>query len=146
METYAALAACIGRESELIAKAVGKDVSLIRKWKEDPVDGSGTRNPLDTIITVMDTSLRNGRPVADVMAIIRCLEERLAPYIISSSVQDAHSDVMTESARLLAEHAAAIRDGLISPDERRRLQRASQHVRAALDDYDRAVEVSVEAV
>jgi hypothetical protein len=144
METYVALSACIGRESESVAKAVGKDVSLVRKWKEDPVDGSGARNPLDIVVTIMVTALRIGRPVEDVTAVIRCLEECVKPFISTATIHDAHSDVMREVSHLLMEHAAAVRDNRISPDERHRLHRESQHVRTVLDEYDRSIEVATE--
>lgn len=142
MESFEALSTCIGRESGPVAKATGKGVDLVRKWKEDPIDGSGIRNPLDAIKDIMVASLHSGRAVQDVSAVIRYLEEVLAPYSEISSVHDAHSDLMTEVSHLFQEHAAAVRDGRISADERRRLYRESQHVRVALEDYDRAISES----
>lgn len=139
MESFEALSTCIGRESDPVAKVTGKSVDLVRKWKEDPIDGSGIKNPLDMIRDIMVTSLRAGRTVQDVSAVNRYLEEVLAPYSETSSVQDAHSDLMTEVSHLFQEHAAAVRDGRISADERRRLHRESHHVRTALEDYDRAI-------
>lgn len=140
MDSYAALSTCIGRESEAVAKVTGKSVDLVRKWKEDPIDGSGVRNPLDVVKDIMITSLRSGRPVQDVYAVVRFFEGVLAPYVEATTVQDAHSDLMTEVSHLYREHAAAVRDGRISNDERKRLHRESHHVRTALDDYDRAID------
>lgn len=145
MESWEALKNCIGRDSELIAKAVGKDATTVRKWKEDPIDGSGSTNPLDLVIKMVVCSLRNGRTVADVSSVVRCLEEVIAPFKTQTPLQETAADVMTHHARLLSEYAAAIRDGRINPDEARRLRREIQHSHVALNDMVAAVDAAVEA-
>jgi hypothetical protein len=139
MESYQAIEMCVGRRSEEHAKALDVSPSIVRKWKEDPIDGSGTRNPLDTIRIMIKTSIALGRDPVDAMAPIRYLEEEFAEVAETNSYHEAYSDLLREFAHLMQEHTAAIRDGRISTDESRRIHREVQHVRELLREYDNTI-------
>lgn len=139
MESYEAIALCVGRNSEEHAKALELQATTVRKWKEDPIDGSGSRNPLDSVRVMIRTALKLGRETADAMAPIRYLQICFVDVLPVANVHEAYSDLLQEIAHLTQEHTAAIRDGRISMDERRRIQREVQHVAQLLQEYDQTI-------
>lgn len=142
MESFEALGLCIGRDSEQIAQALGVATITVQKWKQDPL-ASGSRNPVDIIKIAVNKAIAMGRRPAEALAPVTHLVDYFKDAAESAdlSVQRSHADLMQEFSHLISEHAVAIRDGQVSPDERRRLEREIVHVREMLDEYEAAIKV-----
>lgn len=140
MKSHEAIQLCVGRDSVEIAGAISKSPDLVRKWKEDPIDGSGAPNPLDLMRKMMAASLALGRPHEEALAPVRYLEECFLFAQPVVPLHDAHADLIQEISHLIGEHAAAIRDKRVSAAERGRIRREVEHVRARLDEYAASVE------
>lgn len=145
MESFEALALVIGRDTRDIARAVGREPITLNKWKADPIDGSGARNPLDHLREMIQAALNLGRDPKDALAPLRYLEECFSPHAQNVDLNEAHQDLFNEFSQLLSEHTSALRDGKISPMERRRIEKEAIHVKRQLEEYVDAVVASVGA-
>lgn len=141
MESFDAMGMCIGRDADDIGRALELGGITLRKWKSDPIDGSGSRNPLDLIRITIQTAINLGRDPKEALAPLRYLQACFKDQLEQSpeDLLEAYSDAMHEFSRLVAEHTAALRDGLISPSERRRMERVVFSLRNRLDEYERAL-------
>lgn len=141
MESWEAIGLCVGRDAESIAQALGVATITVQKYKQDPF-ASGSRNPVDTLKIMVRTALSLSRRPAEALAPIRHLTDYFkdATEINDLNVHRAHADLISEMAHLIQEHTRAVRDGVISPDERRRIEREIAHVREMLGEYEAAVQ------
>ena len=141
MESFDAMGLCIGRDADDIARALKLEGITLRKWKQDPVDGSGSRNPLDVIRIAITAALNLGRDPKEALAPIIYLQECFREQMEQppSDIQEAYSDAMHEFSRLVSEHTAALRDGKVSPAELRRMDRVIFSIRSKLDEYEHAL-------
>lgn len=141
MKSFEAMSLCIGRDAELMADVLGRKPITIRRWKQDPMQ-SGARNPVDSLEMLMQTALDLGRDRSEAFApldyLVGRFDSRDRPQV-SSSLHSAFADMALEFSHLTMEYSAAIRDGKVTPDERRRLQREAAHIRERLDDLDRVL-------
>lgn len=146
MESFDAVGLCVGRDADDIARALRLEGITLRKWKQDPVDGSGSRNPLDVIRIMIESALNLGRDPKEALAPLNylqsCFQVELEQH--PDDVQDAYSDAMHEFSRLVAEHTSALRDGRISPAELRRVDRVIYSVRCKLEEYESALKANVD--
>lgn len=145
MNSFDAMGLCIGRDADDIARALELTGITLRKWKQDPVDGSGSRNPLDVIRITIQAALNLGRDAKDALAPIFYLQETFRDELQQhpDDLHEAYSDAMHEFSRLISEHTSALKDGQVSPSELRRIDRALYAVRFRLDEYRRALEAQV---
>lgn len=130
------MALCIGRDADLMADVLGNAAITLRRWKQDPLQ-SGARNPIDVLEILIQTSLDSGRDKSEALAPLDYLVRRFAKESAPSSdisIHAALADVTLEEAHLTSEYSIAIRDGHISPDERRKLQREVGHLHERLEN------------
>jgi hypothetical protein len=141
MESFDAMGLCIGRDADDIARALKLEAITLRKWKQDPVDGSGSRNPLDVIRILISSALNLDRDPKEALAPLfylqECFRDQLKEH--PEDVHEAYSDTMHEFSRLVSEHTAALRDGKVSPAELRRMDRIIFSLRTKLDEYESAL-------
>lgn len=141
MRSFEALGLCLGRDAELMADVLGYKAITLRRWKQDPLQ-SGSHNPLDTLETLMRTAVELGRPRSEALAPLDYLVRRFSPttpQVDVPSIHSAFADLQLELSHLTTEYSAAIRDGRVVPEERRRLQREAAHLRERLDEFDRVL-------
>lgn len=145
MESFDAVQLCVGRDAEDIGRALKLEPITLRRWKQDPVDGSGSRNPLDVLRIMIQSALNLGRDPKEALAPIYYLQECFKAELegCPEDVHEAYSDTMHEFSRLVAEHAAAFRDGEVSPAEFRRTDRVIFSIHGKLDEYKSALKVKV---
>ena len=141
MESFDAIGLCVGRDADDIGRALKLEAVTLRRWKQDPVDGSGSRNPLDVIRIMVQSSLNLGRSPQEALAPIVYLQEFFKEQMeqCPGDLHEIYSDTMHEFSRLVAEHAAALRDGKVSPAELRRMERVIFSIRGKLDEYENAL-------
>lgn len=146
MESFDAVGLCVGRDADDIARALGMTGITVRKWKEDPVDGSGSRNPVDLVRIMMHSAINLGRPTKEALAPLIYLQELFHEQMIQhpEDIHEAYSETMHEFSRLVAEHTAALRDGKIVPAEHRRMDRVIFSLRQKLDEYEAALNAMAE--
>jgi hypothetical protein len=137
---------CIGRDSDEIARALGVQPITVRKWKQDPIDGSGSRNAVDVLRITIQTALNLGRSRADALAPLRCLQEYFRDELEQhpDDLHEAYSETMHEFSRLVAEHNAALKDKRVSPLEHRRMDRIVYAIRSKLDEYEAALNATAD--
>jgi hypothetical protein len=146
MKSYEAMGLCVGRDRVVHAKALHKSVHLVSKWTEPAVDftDSGTFNPLDRLEVVMDTALRLGTvDHAHALAPLFYLAQRFdcAVYPLPRQcgcLKDVSAQLgvmVREFGQLMASTGEAMADGRISPDERRRIERAGVSLMEALGAF-----------
>lgn len=142
MESFDAMGLCIGRDAEDIGRALKYEPITLRRWKQDPVDGSGSRNPLDLIRIMVQSAINLGRDPKEALAPIYYLQECFRGELDGhpEDLQEAYSDAMHEFSRFVAEHTVALRDGKLSPAERRRVDRVLFNIRGKLDEYESALQ------
>ena len=144
MKSFEVLSLCIGHDSEVMADVLNYKAITLRRWKQDPLQ-SGSQNPLDVLEGLINTALELGRQKSEALAPINYLVRRFTPSALpcfDTSIHSAFADLMLELSHLTTEYSAAIRDGKVVPEERRRLQRESAHLRERLDEFDRVLQVS----
>lgn len=138
MKTYEALQRSIAGKTVLHAKELHMSTSLINKWQEPTNDftDSGAFNPLDRIETIIETSLKLQIIREEALAPIQFLANRfnciLIPLPETSStlknLQSQLSHTVKEFSHLMESSADAMTDNIITPDERRRIEREGQHL------------------
>lgn len=146
MESFDAVGLCVGRDADDIARALGVAGITIRKWKQDPVDGSGARNPLDSIRIMMQAALNLGHDPKEAMAPLHYLQEYFRTELerYPEDVHEAYSETMHEFSRFVSEHTSALRDGKVSPQEHRKVDRVIYGIRLKLDEYEAALNAMAE--
>jgi hypothetical protein len=153
MRSHEAIAAAINRNTPDHAKALHLSTSLVNKWQEPNADfsDSGAHNPLDRIETIIETSLKMGNPVDVALSPVFFLAGRfnfvplilppVSPCLADISRQLNH--LIKDFGSLIEASADALEDGRITPDERRSLDKHSQHLLSALGVFmNQVTEVS----
>lgn len=137
MESYQAMANCIGKDAEVVADVLGYKPITVRRWKQNPAD-SGSRNPLDVIRDTIQTAFDAGRLKADALAPLSYLESCFEGIRSSGAgLHESYANFIQEFGHYAKEYADAIRDRKITPDERRRLSREIAHMTSELKDMER---------
>lgn len=150
MKTFEAMGMAIGRDRVEHAKALHKSVHLISKWTEPSTDftDSGTFNPLDRIETIIETALKIGnvsQPQA--LAPLYYLAGRFNCQLLPipsqhPCLQDLAAQLcttITEFGQMVSASGEAMSDGIISPDERRRIEKEALELQAAIGLFTQMV-------
>jgi len=138
MESYEALSIAINRKTAAHAKGLGLSVSTVSKWQEPSVDftDSGAFNPVDRIETIMETSLRLGNPPEMALSPVFYLGDRFkfvplflpnAPLNLVDISKQLHK-VVVEFGHVIHEAADALEDGIITPGERKAIEKHAVHL------------------
>ncbi|MDO8970650.1 MAG: hypothetical protein Q7U74_08180 [Saprospiraceae bacterium] len=145
MKSHEAIAVSINRSTVEHAKALHLSLSSIHKWKEPNTDfsDSGSHNPLDRIETIIETSIKLGNPVEVALSPVFYLASRFnfVPLILPAvppnlaEISKQLNHLIKDFGRLIEESAAALDDGRISTDERKKLDACAQHVLAATGTF-----------
>ncbi|PWT78607.1 MAG: hypothetical protein C5B59_01440 [Bacteroidetes bacterium] len=138
MKSYEAVQRSIAGKTVAHAKALHLSTSSVSKWQEPAIDfsDSGSFNPLDRIETIMQTSLHLGTPREDALAPIHYLAHRFHGLFIPlpdhspslKNLQVQLSTTVKEFGHLLERSYEAMEDGIITGDERKRIDREGQHL------------------
>lgn len=141
MESYEALGNAINRQTKEHAKRLGLSVSTISKWQEPSVDftDSGAFNPLDRIETIMETSLHLGNPAELALSPVFYLGDKFnfVPLILPPAspnlaeiTMQLHK-IVSEFGLLINESSEALKDGIVTPSERKRIELDAQRLLAS---------------
>lgn len=149
MKTFEALQRSISGQTVAHAKELHLSTSLVNKWQEPTTDfsDSGAYNPLDRIETIIETSHKLGTPRPDALAPIQFLAHRFNAVLIplpeaSPCLKNLHAQLSTaviEFGHLMEKSAIAMADGVISHDERRTIEGATQHLMHHLGVYSQLI-------
>lgn len=150
MKSFEAIGMTVGRDRVEHAKALHKSVHLISKWTEPSTDftDSGTFNPLDRIETMIETALKIGnvsRPHA--LAPLYYLAGRFNCQLLPipsqhPCLQDLSTQLcktISEFGEMVAAAGDAMTDGVISPDERRRIEKEALELQSAIGLFTQMV-------
>lgn len=146
MKSFEAMGMAIGRDRVEHAKALHKSVHLISKWTEPSTDftDSGTFNPLDRIESIIETALKIGNVVpAHALAPLYYLAGRFNCQLIPiptkhPCLRDLAAQLcttITEFGEMVYAAGEAMQDGVISPDERRRIEKEAMELQAAIGQF-----------
>lgn len=151
MKSFEAMGMAIGRDRVEHAKALHKSVHLVSKWAEPSTDftDSGTFNPLDRIETIVETALKIGNVAhPHALAPLYYLAVRFNCLLLPIPAQ--HPCLQDLSARLciaikefgemVAAAGEAMQDGVISPDERRVIEKKSLELMESIGLFTKMVQ------
>ena len=150
MKSFEAMGIAIGRDRVEHAKALHKSVHLISKWTEPSTDftDSGTFNPLDRIETIIETALKVGNvPHPHALAPIYYLAGRFNCQLLPlpsqhPCLQDLAAQLcvtIKEFGALVSASGEAMQDGIISPDERRKIEREALELMESIGLFTKMV-------
>lgn len=150
MKSFEAMGMAIGRDRVEHAKALHKSVHLISKWTEPSTDftDSGTFNPLDRIETIIETALKVGNVApSHALAPLYYLAGRFNCQLLPipsqhPCLQDLAaqlSSTIKEFGDMVSAAGEAMQDGIISPDERRLIEKEALELQAAIGLFTKMV-------
>jgi len=145
MKTYEALHRAISGKTVQHAKELHLSTSTVNKWQEPTTDftDSGAFNPLDRIEKIIETSLKLQTPRENALAPIQFLTQRFNCLLVPlpentpslKNLQVELSNTVKEFSHLMEQSAEAMADGVITAEERRKIEREGHHLIHHLGSY-----------
>ncbi|MEM6910152.1 MAG: hypothetical protein AAF555_01085 [Verrucomicrobiota bacterium] len=130
--------------AKAIAADLGVSLSLVYKWSEEPSSegaGSGSRNPLDRIAGIIETTQS--------LAVLQWLCQRAGGYFVHNpaalscgeeAVMPATNEIVQQFADLLNEISAAAADNDIDEKEATRIRQVWELLKSYGEGFVRACE------
>ena len=141
MESYEALSNAINRKTAEHAKGLGLSISTVSKWQLPSVDftDSGAFNPLDRIESIIEKSLRLGNPAELALSPVFYLGDKFnfVPLILPptspnlAEITTQLHRIVSEFGLLINESSEALKDGIVTPAERKRIELDAQRLLAS---------------
>lgn len=145
MKSFEAIHRAVAGKTVLQAKELHLSTSTVNKWQEPTTDftDSGAFNPLDRIEKIVETSLKLEIPREDALAPLQFLANRFNCLLIPclphthtlESLQAELANTVKEFGHLMQQAADAMANHIITPDERRKIEREGQHLIHHLCSY-----------
>lgn len=142
MESHEVLRQAFQKTSpKAIASELGISLSLVYKWAEkQSEDGSGSRNPLDRLLTMIDLSGDNG--------IVEWLCQQCGGYFVPNpeserlkkSFLPATQEIIGQFSELLSRISAAAVDHTITPDEAEDIRECWDRLKSYTEGFVRCCE------
>lgn len=150
MQSFEAMQKAINGKTIEHAKALGMSRSMVNKWQEssDSFDDSGAYNPLDRIVTVMNTSRAEGNGPERYLAPLHYLAIKFNQIVIpapvpSKKLTELHQGLMKmtkEFGELLSVSGEKFADGDVSLKDSRAIRQEIYEMQTALSAFLAKVE------
>lgn len=153
MQSFEAMQKAINGKTIEHAKSLGMSRSMVNKWQEssDSFDDSGAYNPLDRIVTVMNTSRAEGNGHERYLAPLHYLAIKFNQIVIPappahkgfSELYQNLSRLSKEFGDLLSISGEKFSDGEVSPRDARAIRQEAYELQTALSAFIMKVEEAV---
>ena len=138
MESYEVIKqSCEKTSPKEVAAELGVSLSLVYKWSQPNTElGSGSRNPLDRVAGLMETTCDPG--------IIRWLCERAGGYFVRNpesrckegfEVMPATTEIVAQFGALLSEISSAAEDDSITNDESEAIRKVWEALKSYTEGF-----------
>jgi hypothetical protein len=152
MESWEAIERAIQRFTTQHARKLGLSNSMVNKWQEPTTDftDSGAYNPLDRIVTIMETALTLRLARQDALTPLRWLANQFDCVVIPTpSVNRNFSDIQSqlcktikEFGELAAAASSAFTDGKLNKTERKNILSEGWQMIEAATTFLKMIELS----
>ncbi len=152
MESWEAIERAIQRFTTQHARKLGLSNSMVNKWQEPTTDftDSGAYNPLDRIVTIMETALNLRLSRQDALTPLRWLANQFDCVVIPTpsttrkfpEIQIQLCKTIREFGELAETASAAFIDGKLSKTERKNIQSEGWQMIEAATTFLKMIELS----